>query len=144
MHLLSKGRLIDLNFFKAFNIIEEDLKSKGQAAFAPIEPIIEKYSSNLLRCPIVYLYPRLFGFKIANVDLYLRVKQDVILGDKSMCVICREDYIDTDEVLVGACKHAVHFECYNQLGRTNCPVCRKLIFVKKSLYDSESEVETDQ
>lgn len=52
--------------------------------------------------------PKLFALALATVCLYSEAKEGTILGDKTMRIICREDYIYTDEVIIGACKHLNH------------------------------------
>lgn len=143
LHLLEKRRFPGPEFFKTFQITEEDLTSKGQASYSPIDRIKEIFSNNLEDCPILYLYPRLFGIELSKVTLYSKVKHDTILGDGSMCIICREEYIDTENVIVGSCKHVVHFECYKQLKSTNCPICRKVMHVEHFLTDDERGASTE-
>lgn len=132
LHLLDLGRFPDAQFFQDFNITEEDLISKGQALYSPMAHFLDLFSHDLKQCPILALYPKLFRSQITRATTYLSAKQDVILGDSSMCLVCREDYVDADEIIVGACKHAVHYECFNKLGASKCPVCRKKMKVEHS------------
>ena len=125
LHLLKRISFPKPDFFTAFNITEEDLLSNGQASYSPISRILELYADDLSQCPIFSLYPRLFYVKTPNVKPYHEAKQDTILGDSSMCIICREEYLDTDEVIVGDCQHVMHFECFIRLDSSKCPVCRK-------------------
>lgn len=139
LHLLEKYRFPEQDFFKAFNITEEDLATKGQASYSPIEHIIELYSDDLNDCPILSLYPKLFEFEKASVAPYWQAKKESLSEENSMCGICREDYTDADEVIVGTCQHAMHFECYKQLDASKCPICHKIIFFQDSSSEDSSE-----
>lgn len=53
-----------------------------------------------------------------------------VIGDATMCAICREEYSDTDQRTSLDCCHQFHATCIIRLmlhtGVTKCPICRQI------------------
>lgn len=69
------------------------------------------------------------GLQVIKASELKRYEQEKKITSNCVerCLVCLDDYEDTQDVRLMSCKHAFHKQCVDrwmQIGRNNCPACR--------------------